>query len=320
MQNTTSLTTLSGFPFGMIMSERSFSSEKFRYGFNGKENDNETGTQDYGMRIYNPSLGKFLSVDPISKDYPWLSTYHFASNTPIEAIDLDGLEGKQATIDPINGTQTLPTDQVNQKNQPIKLHLINGINTPNTTRPINPMPTPPPQAQFRQGGMLGSQEYLFAKGTTLALFRISEYAPITGDLHDIKDIATNIYKGNFVAASLNAIFLIPGADFLKPIKSLVKQDKQLLKFAKETFEGNKQLSKEATDLVDKYRKGLDGGIGGHPLTNVGVEGLRELRGKSGARVYFREGKDGVIEILGYSNKNNQTEVLERLKTVYGKKS
>ncbi|MCX6188210.1 MAG: DUF2974 domain-containing protein [Bacteroidetes bacterium] len=35
---------------------------------------------------------RFLSVDPLSKDYPMLTPYQFASNTPIQAIDLDGLE------------------------------------------------------------------------------------------------------------------------------------------------------------------------------------------------------------------------------------
>ena len=64
--------------------------------FNGKENDNEVkgsgNQQDYGMRIYDPRLGKFLSVDPLTKQYPELSTYQFAGNTPIQAIDLDGLE------------------------------------------------------------------------------------------------------------------------------------------------------------------------------------------------------------------------------------
>jgi hypothetical protein len=44
------------------------------------------------MRIYNPSLGRFLSVDPITDEYPELTPYQFASNTPIQAIDLDGLE------------------------------------------------------------------------------------------------------------------------------------------------------------------------------------------------------------------------------------
>jgi hypothetical protein len=33
-----------------------------------------------------------LSVDPLKKDYPELTPYQFASNTPIQAIDLDGLE------------------------------------------------------------------------------------------------------------------------------------------------------------------------------------------------------------------------------------
>ncbi len=70
----------------------------YRYGFNGKENDNEVkgegNQQDYGMRIYDPRLGKFLSVDPIARSYPELTPYQFASNTPISAIDLDGLEAQ----------------------------------------------------------------------------------------------------------------------------------------------------------------------------------------------------------------------------------
>jgi RHS repeat-associated protein len=69
----------------------------YRYGFNGKENDKEVvgtgqGTQDYGMWIYNPSLGKFLSVDPLTKEYPDLTPYQFASNCPISGKDRDGEE------------------------------------------------------------------------------------------------------------------------------------------------------------------------------------------------------------------------------------
>lgn len=79
-------------PFGGALPGRSYQPDKYRYGFNGKENDNEVNQQDYGMRIYDPRLGRFLSVDPIAKDYPELTPYQFASNTPIQAIDLDGLE------------------------------------------------------------------------------------------------------------------------------------------------------------------------------------------------------------------------------------
>jgi RHS repeat-associated protein len=85
------------YPFGMIMPGRTIvNGNGYRYGFNGKENDNEvkeTGNQqDYGMRIYDPRIGKFLSVDPLTKDYPWNSSYAFAENNPIKYIDLDGLE------------------------------------------------------------------------------------------------------------------------------------------------------------------------------------------------------------------------------------
>ncbi len=82
----------------MMMSGRRYSiaNTNYRYGFNGKENDNEVkgegNQQDYGMRIYDPRLGRFLSVDPLTKKYPELTPYQFASNTPIQAVDLDGLE------------------------------------------------------------------------------------------------------------------------------------------------------------------------------------------------------------------------------------
>src|SRR5262249_23155272 len=68
----------------------------YRYGFNGKENDNEVkgegNEQDYGMRIYDPRLGRFLSVDPLTEKYPWYTPYQFAGNKPIEFIDIDGME------------------------------------------------------------------------------------------------------------------------------------------------------------------------------------------------------------------------------------
>jgi hypothetical protein len=48
------------------------------------------------IRIYNPSIGKFLSVDPLTKSYPWYTPYQFAGNKPIAFIDLDGLEEYKA--------------------------------------------------------------------------------------------------------------------------------------------------------------------------------------------------------------------------------
>ncbi len=84
------------FPFGAPNRTVS-SSAGYRYGFNGKELDksNEFGTAnvyDYGFRIYNPSIGRFLSVDPLTSKYPSWTPYAFAMNRPIDGVDLDGLE------------------------------------------------------------------------------------------------------------------------------------------------------------------------------------------------------------------------------------
>ena len=79
-----------------MMPGRQYNSTGYRYGFNGKENDNEVkgngNQQDYGMRIYDPRLGRFLSVDPIAREFAWNSPYAFAENDVIRSIDLEGLE------------------------------------------------------------------------------------------------------------------------------------------------------------------------------------------------------------------------------------
>ncbi|WP_290796207.1 RHS repeat domain-containing protein [Flavihumibacter sp. UBA7668] len=88
------------YPFGMLMPGRKFNAGSFRYGFNGKENDNDvkgTGNQqDYGMRIYDPRLGRFFSVDPMTEEYAELTPFQFSSNSPISGIDKDGLEFQKA--------------------------------------------------------------------------------------------------------------------------------------------------------------------------------------------------------------------------------
>ncbi len=80
----------------MLQPKRKFNAGEYRFGFNGKENDNEIkgigNQQNYGLRIYDPRLGKFLSVDPLLNDFPWNSTYAFAENNVISNVDLDGAE------------------------------------------------------------------------------------------------------------------------------------------------------------------------------------------------------------------------------------
>jgi len=84
------------YPFGAPMDGRTWSGH-YRFGFNGKELDTEgmgggSSTYDYGFRIYNAALGKFLSVDPLTSRFSFYTPYQFAGNKPVVAIDVDGKE------------------------------------------------------------------------------------------------------------------------------------------------------------------------------------------------------------------------------------
>jgi RHS repeat-associated protein len=88
----------------------------YTFGFNGKENDKETGYQDYGFRLYDRKIARFITPDPLivnEQKYPELSSYQFASNRPIDGVDIDGLEYGSGTF--VNGalyngsTLILPT-------------------------------------------------------------------------------------------------------------------------------------------------------------------------------------------------------------------
>src|SRR5690606_24073676 len=45
---------------------------------------------DFGARMYDARLGRWLSVDPLAAKYPNLSPYNFVGNSPILYVDYDG--------------------------------------------------------------------------------------------------------------------------------------------------------------------------------------------------------------------------------------
>jgi RHS repeat-associated protein len=67
-----------------------------RFTVNGKESDSEVkgegNQQDYGMRVYENRLGRFLSLDPLKRKHPHYSSYLYTGNKPILFVDIDDLE------------------------------------------------------------------------------------------------------------------------------------------------------------------------------------------------------------------------------------
>jgi RHS repeat-associated protein len=79
-------------PFGSCISSRGFSSAAYRYGFNGKEKeaDGTADNYDFGARIYDGRLGRWLGVDPLFKFYSEYSHYSFAACDPLNNVDIAG--------------------------------------------------------------------------------------------------------------------------------------------------------------------------------------------------------------------------------------
>ncbi len=83
------------YPFGMLMHNRGSFAENYRFGFNGMKMDaevmNVTGSSyDFGARIYDSRIGRFLSLEPRASNFPFITPYCFAANNPIRFIDVNG--------------------------------------------------------------------------------------------------------------------------------------------------------------------------------------------------------------------------------------
>jgi putative component of toxin-antitoxin plasmid stabilization module len=99
------------------------------------------------------------------------------------------------------------------------------------------------------------------------------------------------------------------------ISSKVKEDPTLLRLARETGE-NQDAAKDINHLIFQLKKGdKSPGLGTKPV----FKGVYELRAKNGGRVYYQR-VGNKYEILAYSDKDNQPQVINRLVELYDKKS
>jgi RHS repeat-associated protein len=76
--------------------------------YNGKEwnDDFALNWLDFGKRWYDPAIARFPNPDPIIEDFPYLTSYNYASHNPITNIDLWGLQGTPAYL------STMPMDYI----------------------------------------------------------------------------------------------------------------------------------------------------------------------------------------------------------------
>lgn len=86
------------YPFGMEMPKRHTNEGQYRYGYNGMELDNESkgngNSYTTEFRQYDPRLGRWLSLDPLMAEFPWMSPYVAFDDNPIKFVDPKGLKAQ----------------------------------------------------------------------------------------------------------------------------------------------------------------------------------------------------------------------------------
>jgi RHS repeat-associated protein len=81
------------YPYGLTFNSYSReNSVEQKYTYNGKEEQDELGLGwlDFGRRMYQPDIGRFMVHDRFTEKFFMLSSYQFAANNPLSFIDING--------------------------------------------------------------------------------------------------------------------------------------------------------------------------------------------------------------------------------------
>ncbi|MBP1165008.1 RHS repeat-associated protein [Chryseobacterium sp. PvR013] len=81
-----------GLEFGGELVTATSISPNYKYSTQGQEKQTETGWSSYRWRNYDPAIGRFFNVDPLSEKYAYQSHYNFSENRVVDGRELEGLE------------------------------------------------------------------------------------------------------------------------------------------------------------------------------------------------------------------------------------
>ena len=145
------------------------------------------GRYDYGFRMYDAGIARFLTVDPLTKGYPWYTPYQFAGNKPIVAIDLDGLEEYIAQYKFSNGKATMIEMLDNKK----LAFDLKGMTILNKT-------TGKPMGKLEIGTI--QYQYFGDDGKRLAIRRNREGNYVPGDNEAMSNYTGNLFGSVYIGA------------------------------------------------------------------------------------------------------------------------
>ncbi len=106
---------------------------QYKFQYNQKEWNSDLGLNlnDYGARFYDPTIGRWHSIDPLSEKYFEQTQYAYASNNSIKLIDKNGKEAEYPIITITNqivgSTDARVIGEVLEGNETTKINLYRAI-------------------------------------------------------------------------------------------------------------------------------------------------------------------------------------------------
>ncbi len=211
------------YPFGALFYGGLLGDNKYLY--NGKElNDEFFENYDYGARFYDPTIGRWHSIDPMAENYDGWSPYNFTLNNPICNYDPNGM-----WVETDTGYNTNDPDEISQF---LRLFGIGPNNQPKDAE----------QAKDQESARKGASNV--AKGIE-KLYKAEReaisYIPFGSLLNEIIDQKTGYESDDNVGYNLGfeaAATFLPGVKFAKgPLKSIVRFTDETVVFFKDLPDG-----------------------------------------------------------------------------------
>ena len=249
--------------------------------YNDKElfDDGGLNWYDYGFRNYDPQIGRFTQLDPLTDKFPELTPYQYASDEPIGNVDMDGLENLDALSAIPTGALALP-----QTLAPVVVvGLSNAVKS---------------SGHFFSlvSNFLSKSSSYFIDGAKGFIHNMNERAKvnIAKDIAWIKKTAHQLEanrKANW--ASGNTIIQQLPKDFMENPLEFIEGGAEL-----DVLKGiglDIKIEGKAAEIGSQYtRSSLKFGQEMHKAYKVGADGVKEFRLPSGKRIDFLDIKNSTI--------------------------
>ncbi len=299
--------------WGNILSQQETVDNPLKYC--GEYYDDESGLYYLRARYYDPRVGRFVSQDSYEGDITnplSLNLYSYCSNSPIVYVDPSGhwQEGDgnySLTVQTMLLQLTIDYYLAETDEERSSIH-----DHANNIRELADGGWGWGLDNLKKVTEAATNEFSWFLGGSSSHFQRDEYLSYVSMFQDITiNNQTYLQKGMFVVS----LFTGSGESkvAIKDFRSLIGTNKTLIKCAEQAG-ADKFKQNQMDNLIKMF-------ITGNKNPGIGTKNVfgdvYELRGSTGARVYFRM-NDGVMEILAKSNKKNQNQVIQILKDLYGK--